>query len=312
MFFRVVEWCLTALLGLIRCLPLVTVARLGRLLGGWACRLDRRHRRVAEDNLAQAFPELDRSTVRALALENFRRVGEAYASAIRTPGMAPEALLSRIEIVGLDAVLQSGAERLVVATGHFGSFDLLAHGQQRWPDWRLATTYRAQRFVPLERALQRLRARTGVWFIERHEAAHAITGLFSRGKAILALFSDQHGGGKGLWLPFLGRPCSCSTAPAVIALRYKAALAMAICYRTELARWRIEVGPVISTHDPEGRERSVEAITRDIQREYEVAIRRDPANWFWVHRRWKAPSAHQVAQARTASPGNAEVAPSRP
>jgi lauroyl/myristoyl acyltransferase len=28
---------------------------------------------------------------------------------------------------------------------------------------------------------------------------------------------------------------------------------------------------------------------RDVNREFEQAIRRDPANWFWVHRRWKPP-----------------------
>lgn len=295
MSYRVIEWFLCALLGSIRRLPLVTAARLGRLLGGLACRVDRRHRRVAEENLARAFPDWKPAEVRAVALENFRRIGEAYASAIRTPGMDPEELLARIEIVGLEELLRSGIDRLVVATGHFGSFDLLAQGQRRWPGWHLATTYRAQRFVPLNRALQRLRDLTGVQFIERHEAAHAITGLFNRGKAILALFSDQHGGGKGLWLPFLGRPCACSPAPAVLSLRYKATLAMAICYRTELARWRIEVGPVIPTHDENGQERSIGSITRDLQQQYEIAVRRDPANWFWVHRRWKPPSLHQKA-----------------
>lgn len=295
MFSRVVEWFLYALLGLIRCLPLVTVARLGRLLGGLACRVDRRHRRVAEENLAKAFPDWKPTEVRAVALENFRRIGEAYASAIRTPGMDSNELLARIEFVGLEELLQDGTDRLVVATGHFGSFDLLAHGQKRWPEWHLATTYRAQRFVPLNRALQRLRDLTGVQFIERHEAAHAITGLFSRGKAILALFSDQHGGGKGLWLPFMGHHCSCSPAPAVLSLRYKATLVMAICYRTGLARWRIEVGSVIPTHDENGQERSIESITRDLQQQYEIAVRRDPANWFWVHRRWKPPSLHQKA-----------------
>jgi KDO2-lipid IV(A) lauroyltransferase len=250
--------------------------------------------------------------VRALALENFRRVGEAYACAIRTPGMDPKELSDRIEFVGLADLLQSGIDRLIVATGHFGSFDLLAQGQKRWPEWHLATTYRAQRFVPLNRALQRLRDLTGVNFIERHDASHAITDLFNRGKAILALFSDQHGGGKGLWLPFLGRPCACSPAPAVLALRYKAVLAMAVCYRTDLARWRIEVGPVIPTHDAEGRERSITAITQDLQTQYEIAVRRDPANWFWVHRRWKAPSTYQLAQAQHAAPGTETHSASQP
>lgn len=293
MFSRVVEWLLSCLLGLIRLLPLVTVARLGRALGAVAHRLDRRHRRVAEENLALAFPNLPPTQMRALALENFRRIGEAYACAIKTPGMDPAELLARIDIVGLEEVLRAGPERVVVATGHFGSFDLLAQGQHRRPDWRLATTYRGQRFAPLDRALQRIRNLTGVRFIERHGAAESITGLFQRGRAILALFSDQHGGGKGLWLPFLGRPCSCSNAPAVLALRYKATLAMAICYRTDLARWRIELGPVIPTQGADGRDRPVDDIAREVHGHYEAAVRRDPANWFWVHRRWKPPSTRQ-------------------
>jgi len=264
--------------------------------------MDRRHRRVAEENLARAFPELKPQEVQALALENFRRIGEAYACAIRTPGMDPSELLGRIEFVGLDDLLQSGAERLVVATGHFGGFDLLAHVQGHWPNWRLATTYRAQRFAPLNTALQRLRDLTGVQFIERHNAVQAVSELFNKNKSILALFSDQHGGGKGLWLPFLGHHCSCSPAPAVIALRYKALLTMAICYRTDLARWRIEVGPVIPTHDEHGQERSLEDITLEIHRQYEIAVRRDPANWFWVHRRWKPPSANQRYHDQAPSP----------
>ncbi|MCX6870850.1 MAG: hypothetical protein NTY84_09525 [Verrucomicrobia bacterium] len=304
MFSRVVEWFLSALLGSIRCLPLVTVARLGRLLGGLAYRLDRRHRRVAEDNIAKTFPELRSKEIHALAFENFRRIGEAYACAIRTPGMDPRELLARIEIVGLEDLLQSGADRLVVATGHFGGFDLLAHVQGHWPNWRLATTYRAQRFTALNTTLQRLRSLTGVQFIERHEATRAIHRFFDQNQSILALFSDQHGGGKGLWLPFLGHHCSCSPAPAVIALRYKALLTMAICYRTDLARWRIEVGPVIPAHDEHGQERSLEDITLEIHRQYDIAVRRDPANWFWVHRRWKPPTANQRTHDQAPGPSS--------
>jgi lauroyl/myristoyl acyltransferase len=36
-----------------------------------------------------------------------------------------------------------------------------------------------------------------------------------------------------------------------------------------------------------GQRRAVEAIALDMNRAFEAAIRRDPANWFWVHNRWK-------------------------
>jgi len=33
--------------------------------------------------------------------------------------------------------------------------------------------------------------------------------------------------------------------------------------------------------------RSTEAIMLDVNRAFEEAVLRDPANWFWVHNRWK-------------------------
>jgi len=105
---------------------------------------------------------------------------------------------------------------------------------------------------------------------------------------VLGLLADQHAGDKGLRLPFFGHECSTSGAPAVLALRYHCPVFTAICYRLAPGRWRIEVGDEIPTRD-NGQPRCVAAITADIVQAFEAAIRRDPANWFWVHNRWKAP-----------------------
>jgi len=291
---RVLESLLNVLVGALRRMPLERVAWLGRTLGALAWHLDSRHRRIATENIALSFPEWPAERVCQTAAENFRRIGEAYACSVRIPGMSLAELGDRVQYVGLEGCIPPPGRNLVVATGHFGNFDLLSLSAQVIPDRHSATTYRAQKVKALEAVFQRLRNLTGVQFIERRGGVNALKGLFERGDAILALFSDQHGGGHGLWLPLLGRDCSCSPAAAVMALRYKAALGMAICFRTGPARWRIECGPVIATHAPDGTERTVEAITRDVMAAYEVAIRRDPANWFWVHRRWKPPSPHQA------------------
>ena len=44
--------------------------------------------------------------------------------------------------------------------------------------------------------------------------------------------------------------------------------------------------PEIPTRETGG-PRPVHAIMRDVNRAFEAAVRRDPANWFWVHDRWK-------------------------
>jgi len=106
----------------------------------------------------------------------------------------------------------------------------------------------------------------------------------------------------------LGHECSTSTAPAIFALRYDCALLTGVCYRIGLARWRMEAGELIPTSE-NGMPRTTEAIMLDVNQAFEAAIRRDPANWFWVHNRWKPASKAQLkrkaahtAHAFTASP----------
>ena len=108
----------------------------------------------------------------------------------------------------------------------------------------------------------------------------------NRPGVILGLLSDQSAGSRGLRLPFFGHDCSTSAAPAIFALRYNCALCCGFCYRVGPARWRFEASEEIPTH-ANGRARSPEAIMRDVNRVFEAAVRRDPANWFWVHNRWK-------------------------
>jgi lauroyl/myristoyl acyltransferase len=45
-------------------------------------------------------------------------------------------------------------------------------------------------------------------------------------------------------------------------------------------------------------------IIRDVLRAQEAAVHRDPANWFWVHKRWKpAPSKVQSPESRVENAG---------
>jgi KDO2-lipid IV(A) lauroyltransferase len=111
---------------------------------------------------------------------------------------------------------------------------------------------------------------------------------------MLILIADQSDRANGIELPFLGRPAFTNRAPAVMALRYDCALFVPICYRIGLAKYRIEIGEPIPTHESGGARRTCEAITRDINAAHEASILRDPANWFWVHNRWKQKAAPTV------------------
>lgn len=279
------------LLAGIGCLPLMGVARIGRFLGWVVYPLDRRHRRVTLDNLARCFPDWPEGKRGDLAREVFKRLGESYACALRTAMMSDAEVREVLEMVGLENYLLdpvTGAPTsAVVAIGHFGNFELYARLGAFMKGLTGATTYRGLPQRGLNRLMQELRERSGCLYFERRAGAIALKAAMDRGGTVLGLLVDQHAGDRGLRLPFLGHEASVNVAPAVFALRYGCPLLTSICYRTSMGRWRIEVGPRIATVDERGHPRPVEAITGDVNRILEAGILKDPANWFWVHRRWK-------------------------
>jgi len=286
---------------LIQSLPLNLVARLGRLGGGLFYFLDKRHRTVATNNIARAFPEKSIREARDIALENFKRIGENFMSAAKTASMSKKAITQILTVEGTERfVLREEPDRSesrVFAIGHFGNFELYAHSFLFIPVYRFATTYRGIPNKALDDLLQSLRKKSGCLFFERRTQADELRQVMAKGGMLLGLLADQHAGDKGLILPFFGQECSTSPAPALFALRYKCPLFTSFCYRTGLGKWKIEVGDDIPTME-NGQLRSVEEIMRDVNRSIETAIRRDPANWFWVHNRWKYSRRKEAAEAK--------------
>jgi lauroyl/myristoyl acyltransferase len=294
-----------AVVTLAQALPLTWVARLGRAGGTVTYWLDGRHRKRALANLAMCFgDEKSAGEIRALARENFKRIGEGFACAAKTAAMSFEELRPRVEFVGNARILSPPAGQtppgIVAAIGHFGNFELYARFGQFAPAYKCATTYRGLRQPSLNRLLQSLRERSGCLYFERRFDGPALRAFMNQPGVMLGLLSDQSAG--SLRVPFFGHDCSTSPAPAIFALRYHCALYTGVCYRVSLARWRIEAGEEIPTSE-NGQPRSTRDIMRDVNRAFEAAVRRDPANWFWVHNRWKSPPpGSRSAEAESSQP----------
>jgi lauroyl/myristoyl acyltransferase len=287
---RMVYWLGLAVVKVLQALPLRTVARLGRCLGTLAYWVDARHRNVALKNLAMCFPQKTRVEVRQIARENFRRIGESYCSAIKTAAMSLEELRPHLQFVGAERMYPEPYDKhppqRIAAIGHFGNFELYARFGEFFRGVQGASTYRAIRPARLNDLLLELRKKSKSLLFERRSEASALKAAMSTPGILLGLLVDQHAGKSGVWVPFFGKECSTNTAPAVFALRYGCRLFTGFCFRKGLAQWTLEAGDEIATHE-NGRPRPIAAIMTDVNRSFEAAIRRDPANWFWVHNRWK-------------------------
>ena len=101
---------------------------------------------------------------------------------------------------------------------------------------------------------------------------------------MVGILLDQNAArSEGVFVPFFGAPASTSRGLAVVALRTKAPVVPIYIRRLDGGRHRVEIGPAV----PAPPDRDVTRYTAAFTENIEVAIRRDPGQWFWMHDRWR-------------------------
>ncbi len=177
----------------------------------------------------------------------------------------------------------------LLVTGHLGNFELagFVNGVFGLPSTTIAREL-DNRY--LHNYITEFRKTGGQHFLSKHSGAAAVQELLDVGST-LALLADQEAGSRGVWVDFLGHPASCHKALALFTLSSGAP--MLVCANRRLSRiLQFELG-YIDSIDPRNKDderlKSVESITCWYNACLESAIRRNPEQYWWVHRRWREP-----------------------
>jgi len=272
---------------MLRPLPMSAVRVIGRGIGRLAYVVDAPHRRIALENLENAFPKRPENERRDLARAMFAHFGALLFELLKFSTWSREQMLASFETEGEDRVrqvLQQG-RGVLFFTGHFGYWEIhaLAHALRFDPNSVLA---RPLDNPILDAMLERIRTRTGNTVIQRRGAVRRILRTLASGRGV-AILIDQHlHDADAVYVGFFQRPAATTSALAALALRTGA-----------------PVVPVFALPLPHGRyrliyEHPVEpplGDTPDAVREYtqrctdvlEMYVRRHPELWLWMHRRWR-------------------------
>ncbi|MBS2029667.1 MAG: lysophospholipid acyltransferase family protein [Deltaproteobacteria bacterium] len=266
----------------------------GELLGRLVHALGIR-RRVALENLAQAFPEKSDAEREAICAAHYAHLGRSAIEFFRSVKWSNEELLARVEANEWDIVERTRAEQkgLIACVAHLGNFEVFAG-------------YIARRGLPLTAVTRQLKGSANdAWMSVRGELGvrelrgkNVVAKMIDvlREEGVLALIIDQNMLPKrAIFSPLFGRLAATTPAPAVLAERTGAPVILAALFRLPDGRFRTRfMGPFGLRGS--GSERT-QALTDDLNRALETMIREHPEQWFWVHRRWKTRPPNEAAQA---------------
>lgn len=283
---------ISALLRLVALIPLGPALRIGGAGGALAFHLFGRTRRQALRHLALALPERSEAERREIARRMFVHLGRSAMeiTAIASYDARLTEYIRERDPAPLRAALARG-KGVVFVTGHLGNWELMARLVARVgaPVSAVAKRGGDERLMGL---IEAWRAGGGVTTLWREDpsTARALLRVFKQGQ-VLGILVDQDTKVQGVWVPFFGRPAYTPRAPADLALRSGAPILVGTSHRpTERPGDGLvfEVTEVPYDPAPADREAEVSRITAACQAVMEDAIRRHPADWVWMHERWKS------------------------
>ena len=272
-----------------------TNLRTAREVGRWVHRLDRRHRERALTHLRQAFPEKTEPEIQRLAVQAFEHLVSLVVEVIHTPRqMTPGAWASRIRLRnlhdGLD--LLSGSDPAILVTGHVGNWEIVGYLLSML-GFEIDALARPIDNPLVNDWLLGIRQRQGLKVITKFNATDRMLEVIDRG-GTLAFIADQNAGEKGLFVPFFGRLASTYKSIGLLAIDRDVPI---ICgYGQRVGRgFGYEVGltDVIRPEQWKEQPDPLFYVTARYMAAIEQMVRRRPAQYFWMHRRWKSRPRHE-------------------
>ena len=175
---------------------------------------------------------------------------------------------------------------VVVAVAHFGNWELMARAAvQR--GMQLTAITRALRGRLNEPILAARRREGGMRELPEKGSTDAALRLLRRGETLGVIVDQNMRPSRGIFVDFFGEPACTTPAAAVLALRTGASLMACFSLRGPDGTHRATFeGPFAPPPGARGQP-AVRALTQEVTRAVERAVRAHPDHWFWVHRRWK-------------------------
>ena len=274
-----------AALWIFQWLPLGLQAACGNALGRIGWRLVPSRRRVALRNLELCLPELTSDEREAIAREHFRWLGRSLLERGLLWYASPARLRRLIRVEGDVGLAERSAKPVMWLAPHFMGLDVAGASVLLFQKRKGISIYQRQSDPVLDRALRRGRLRLGnAEIFARDDAGKALVRAIRKGDAFFNLPDMDFGTRDAAFVPFFGVQAATLLAPS----RLARALDMV-------------VQPVVAEILPGGAGYVVRfgepwadfpsddpvADSARMNRWIESEIRRDPAQYLWVHRRFK-------------------------
>lgn len=264
---------------------LKTACFLGRLLWKYYTR----GRQRALDNLRASFPDKDEDWIHRTGRRSFEHIAMLAVDVLFTPKLIRRDNWREYSIhknTELVKWMMQEHKGLLMVTGHYGNFEIIGYMMALF-GFDIYSVARPLDNKFINDYLYGVRRRAGQKIIDKKGASGMMNNIISDG-ATLCFIADQDAGKKGLFVDFFGRPASTYKSIGLLAITSNLPIVVG-CARRIDNRFFFEMSSnrIIMPQEWLDKDDPLKWVTAEYTKAIEDFIRKDPTQYWWLHRRWK-------------------------
>ncbi|MDT8317980.1 MAG: lysophospholipid acyltransferase family protein [bacterium] len=261
--------------------------KVGRFLGRLAFKVDRKHRRIAVDNLSMALGMAEEEAISFSSLV-FENLGQTFAEFMQPHRYGRAYVLDNVHVEGLDNLIEAEkkGKGVLVLAAHIGNWELLGSALREHAG-PVTVVYKKAKNPFVTEFIREARKGRGIDTIPHRNSARKILALLKKNETV-GILLDQHATNKdAITADFFDIPAATNYGLALIALKTGAPVVPAFMVRDENGGYRCVYEKAIELDKGDDLQEDIKSATSRFNEILERLIRRYPEQWFWVHNRWK-------------------------
>ncbi|WP_298565330.1 lysophospholipid acyltransferase family protein [uncultured Phascolarctobacterium sp.] len=232
---------------------------------------------------------VDETRARQIAEQSLRRFGRMVVEVMRFPLLNRENIDQLVKVEGLEYLAEAYKQDkgVIIATGHFGNWELLGatialHG------YPMLSITRKQNNKYMDRFINEYREMVGqkVAYNRGGQGLLAISRILKE-KKLLGVLYDQDTNDDGVELDLFGKKSITPLGAAALSRLYGSPILPVFMHNNEDGTCTAKIHPPLYTPKSKDKQQDFYDVTRELIVILEHEIISDPAMWFWVHDRWK-------------------------
>lgn len=274
--------------GIVQLLPLRAAQKAGAGMGEFVYSAFGFRKPVTLENLRFAFPEKPDRELDRIARGSFRSVGTAFFELLWFPRLTETSLRALFVYENPELIheLRSHGKGVILVAAHFGNWELTALAFSVYTGMPLNVIAKTQSNLLVNAAIAKRRVRFGNVLIPMGISVRELVRALEQGKAV-GIVPDQSAPKENIPIEFFGRLVPTHQGPAVFSLKMGAPVVAAFPSRQPDGSYKGRFVQ-IRTDDLAGyTEENMIELTKRHVKATEDAIRANPDQWMWMHKRWK-------------------------